>query len=196
MAKMNWGRVQKETLSRKRGVEEATVRAENKEKKKKSPKKIKVPDPRHSAFKERIFNFYHWRWKQECPWDGGEASQLARLLSSSPKLDLDTFARWLFNYGRSEDITPGERARHFLPRIHDYSIGPLDRFKRPLNGKASTPNRAVERDERVKDILNQVLGGGGRTRAAAVGGTEAGGSHQGSDRLLEGRTGGVPIEDD
>src|SRR5258708_3378860 len=85
---------------------------------------LSAPEPkdnRFSIFKERVQAFYRWRWNQDCPWNGGEASQLFDLLSSCPTLDVNTFSRWLVNYGNSDDIKPGERPRSFLPRIHNYS---------------------------------------------------------------------------
>src|ERR1035441_9108548 len=95
-----------------------------------------TPDPRFTPFRERIVAFYTWRWNQECPWDGSESGNLARLLKACPKLDVNTFSRWLYNYGMSDDISPGERPRKFLPRIHDYSVTHLDRFRRDPNAKS------------------------------------------------------------
>src|ERR1700728_294885 len=95
-----------------------------------------MKDPRFTPFKERIMAFYAWRWNQECAWDASEANQLARLLASCPKLDVSTFSRWLYNYGISDDPPPGERPRKFLPRIHDYSITRLDRFRRDPSAKS------------------------------------------------------------
>ena len=85
---------------------------------------------RFTEFRLLIVAFYQWRWNQTCPWDGSEARQLSQLLKSNPILDTAQFKRWLYNYGCSDDIKPGERPRKFLPRIHDYSIVPLDRFGR------------------------------------------------------------------
>lgn len=57
-------------------------------------------------------------------------------------------------------------------------------------------NRAVERDDRVKDTINRVLGGRGRARSAAVGSSEAGGPERSGDRLLGEGSGSVRAEDD
>lgn len=116
-------------------------------------KAVELKDLRFMPFKERIFAFYTWRWKQECPWDGSEAGNLARLLKACPKLDVDSFSRWLYNYGISQDIPPGERPRKFLPRIHDYSITPLDRFRRDPN--AENGKTFAARDEAATDTARE-----------------------------------------
>jgi hypothetical protein len=109
--------------------------------------KMKSPDPRFTPFKERIFAFYRWRWSNgECPWDGSEANQLSKLLKSCPKLSIQDFSRWLYNYGQSEDIAPGERPRAFLPRIHRYSVTNLDRYGRDPNVRPG--ETFAERDEK------------------------------------------------
>lgn len=93
---------------------------------------------RFADFRQMVTKFYEWKWGHECPWDGAEGRQLSQLLKSSPSLDVMTFKRWLYNYGMSEDITPGERPRSFLPRIHNYSVVPLDRFKRSQDAQIDT----------------------------------------------------------
>src|SRR5260221_3928578 len=85
---------------------------------------------RFKTFRQMVEAFYRWKWGNECAWSGAEASQLKRLLGACPKLDVLTFKRWLYNYGCSDDIAPGERPCRFLPRIHNYSQVPLDRFSR------------------------------------------------------------------
>lgn len=93
---------------------------------------------KHFQFRALIVAFYQWKWKDECPWDGSEARQLSSLLKSCPKLDIATFKRWLYNYGCSDDIKPGERPRSFLPKIHNYSVVPLDRFGRSQDVQIDT----------------------------------------------------------
>src|SRR6266849_10150433 len=93
---------------------------------------------RFTAFRDSVLKFYQWKWGRCCPWDGAEANQLSRLLKSDPTLSLQDFRLFLYNYGCSDDITPGERPRSFLPRIHDYSVTPLDRFRRNPNAKIET----------------------------------------------------------
>jgi hypothetical protein len=87
------------------------------------------------VFRETVLKFYWWKWQKECPWDGSESNQLTKLLKCNPALAVEDFARWLYNYGRSEDISPGERPRRFLPRIHNYSVGVLDRYGRSIHAK-------------------------------------------------------------
>src|SRR6266436_10416695 len=94
-------------------------------------------DLRFTLFKQVVASFYRWKWGIECPWDASEGNQLKRLLKASPTLDIHSFRVFLYNYGCSNDITPGERPRSFLPRIYDYSITPLDRFRR-------NPNAAID----------------------------------------------------
>jgi hypothetical protein len=101
---------------------------------------------RHTAFKDLIFRFYQWRWKQQCPWDGSEAKQLSNLLAASPDLQPNDFARWLKNYGESKDISPGERPRKFLPRIHDYSVTKLNQFRRDADVRTETFDSARVRN--------------------------------------------------
>lgn len=110
---------------------------------------VELKDPRFTPFKDRIFAFYQWRWSQECPWDGSEAGNLSKLLKACPKLDISQFSRWLYNYGQSEDIKPGERPRTFLPRIHNYSITPLNIFGR--DPRHETRQTFAARDEAATD---------------------------------------------
>lgn len=122
---------------------------------------------RFQEFKVRIFAFYTWRWNQECPWDGGESNQLSRLLKCCPKLEVTEFSRWLFNYGRSDDISPGERPRKFLPRIHDYSITRLDRFRRDPH--ARTGETFAERDStNTAEAARRILENLGRNGSHVV----------------------------
>lgn len=112
-------------------------------------------DNRFRLFRAMVSTFYLWRWKHECPWGPAEANQLSRLLKTDPSLDLQTFKRWLYNYGMSEDIAPGERPCRFLPRIHNYSVVPLDRFGRSQDAtidtaKAQAARRTDAAFERVR----------------------------------------------
>lgn len=132
------------------------------------------PDPRFTPFRERIEAFYRWRWFHECPWDGSESGNLAKLLKACPKLDVNTFSRWLYNYGLSEDIAPGERPRAFLPRIHNYSIAPLDRYGRDQN--ASQGKTFAQRDSddtiaaarRIRSRLASAGANGNQNRQAVL----------------------------
>src|SRR5438552_12670505 len=110
---------------------------------------------RFSSFKERVKAFYWWKWHQECPWDGSDANQLSRVLKSSPTLDVGTFSRWLYNYGCSDDIAPGERPCRFLPRIHNYSVVPLDRFGRSQD--AIIPTAQAQRSRRSSAAIEQAI---------------------------------------
>jgi hypothetical protein len=121
----------------------------------------KSTDERFTPFKEAVWGFYLWRWKREPPWDGAEQNQLSRLLKASPKLDLATFKLWLYNYGRSENLKPGERPCRFLARLDEYSISPLDRFgrekgagngkHRPMEGALAELKKLIESDDDEED---------------------------------------------
>lgn len=115
-------------------------------------------DERFSIFKQRIFDFYRWRWHRDATWGPAEANQLARVLRENPTLDVTTFCIWLRNYGFSQDISPGERPCKFLPHIYDYSVTSLDRFRRSQNvsekgnskhGFAERATREIELAERI-----------------------------------------------
>lgn len=112
---------------------------------------LSAPDPkdtRFSLFRQRIEAFFRWRWNQDTPWGPAEANQLARLLRECPTLDIGTFSTWLRNYGFSQDITPGQRPCKFLSHIHDYSVTPLDRFRRSQD---AIPTTSAECNERAVD---------------------------------------------
>jgi len=95
---------------------------------------------RFQEFRAIIERFYRWRWNQECPWDGSEAKQLSSFLKASPTVDVKDFKLWLKRYGESEDIKPGERPRCFLPKIHNYSVVPLDRYGRSAGATKTKPS--------------------------------------------------------
>lgn len=104
---------------------------------------------RFQEFRAIIERFYQWKWNQPCPWDGSEAKQLSTFLKATPVLDVRDFARWLYNYGLSGNITPGERPRKFLPRIHDYSVKAIDRFGKDPDAESGKTFAA--RDEAATD---------------------------------------------
>lgn len=95
-------------------------------------------DIRFKFFRMTVEAFYLWKWGRTCPWDGAESNQLTRLLKADPKLTLQDFRLFLYNYGCSDDITPGERPRSFIPRLHNYSVTSLDRFGRDPNASIQT----------------------------------------------------------
>src|SRR6185437_9724323 len=110
--------------------------------------------PRFQDFRDLVQAFYRWRWDQECPWDASDASQLSRVIKACPRLDIGTMKRWLYNYGCSDDIKPGERPRSFLPRIHNYSVVPLDRFGRSQD--AEIPTKEAQRTRRSNAAFDRV----------------------------------------
>jgi hypothetical protein len=108
-------------------------------------------DSRHKEFRDLLERFYRWRWKQECPWGPAEGKQLKKLLDECPNLDGLTFRQWLGNYASSQDYSPGERPCRFLPRIHNYSQEPIDRFGRSTNGSTSASSAANYLDKKRND---------------------------------------------
>lgn len=121
-----------------------------------SPSEGKTPkvDSRFPPFKELIFRFCIWKWGREPMWDGAEANQLSRLLKADPKLETNTFAVWLKNYGASKDISPGERPCMFLPRISKYSVVALNQYGRDENVESKQDSLA----RRNANALAQVFG--------------------------------------
>jgi hypothetical protein len=121
----------------------------------------KSKEGRHVPFKELIFRFYQWKYQRDPDWDGSEAKQLSSLLKANPKLDVETFAHWLKNYGASDDISPGERPRIFLPKISRYSVAPLDRYGKDktngqINGFASL-DKGIQRSIATHSALQDCL---------------------------------------
>ena len=88
-----------------------------------------------------IMDFYRWLWREECPWDASEATNLSKLLKANPSLDAAKLRRWLYNYALSKDYPPGERPRRFLPRIHNYSVTNLNVYSRDANDTESYADR-------------------------------------------------------
>lgn len=100
---------------------------------------------RFTEFRTWIERAYEWKWHLQCPWGPAEANQLSNLLKACPKLDSITFAHWLKNYLDSDDHPPGERPSRFLPRLHNYSVTPLDRFGRNPDAKTETAYEQKQR---------------------------------------------------
>jgi len=139
---------------------------------------------RHTAFKDMIFRFYKWKWGRDCPWDGSEAKQLSNLLAADPALDVMTFASWLKNYGESKDISPGERPRAFLPRIHSYSVTKLNQYRRDADVRTETFDSARVRN--TDDAFEQAA----RNLASAQ--TDGGNPASGDDAAGNRDVGQVP----
>ena len=140
---------------------------------------------RFTAFRQRIEAFYKWKWNQECPWDGSESHQLSLLLKACPILDISEFSKWLYFYGCSEDIKPGERPRSFLPRIHNYSVVPLDRFGRSQDAVIQTAQtqRARRSDSAFERVRQNRLASQGATRNLP---SEGGDNGNGNRKLAPG----------
>lgn len=89
---------------------------------------------KHAEFKDLIFRCYAYLNNGELPpWDGSDAKQLSLVIRAKPDLDATKFHQWLANYAASENINPAARPREFLPRISDYTGGPLNKFGRPCD---------------------------------------------------------------
>lgn len=96
-----------------------------------------LPDKKsskHAEFKDLIFRCYAYLNNGELPpWDGSDAKQLSLVIRAKPDLDATKFHQWLANYAASGNINPAARPREFLPRISDYTGGPLNKFGRPCD---------------------------------------------------------------
>jgi hypothetical protein len=92
--------------------------------------KLKKPDPRHQQFRKELETFWKYVNKgNPVPnWGPGDAGQLGRLLKEWPDLDLHGFQVWLLNYSNSDNINSLHLPKQFLPRLHEYADGPLDKY--------------------------------------------------------------------
>lgn len=111
---------------------------------------------RFTEFKDWIFRFYNYQYERDPLWDASDAKQLSALLASAPKLDGNTFALWLKNYGESTDHGPGERPRSFLPRISNYSVTSLNQYGRSVDVQ-DEKGRGVS--EHNSAVIAKVFGG-------------------------------------
>lgn len=140
---------------------------------------------RFQEFRAMIERFYGWKWNQPCPWDGSDAKQLSNFLKCTPTLDVRDFARWLYNYAQSGNITPGERPRKFLPRIHDYSVKAIDRFgKDPESEK--NQSKQLARSTRNAETVASVFNGNHPEPNPPVRGPVPRGTNTGKGKVLEG----------
>lgn len=101
-----------------------------------SSKQKKETDPRTAAVREMLAVF--WNDKNspdELYWEAADAAQLKSFLKRWPKRSVGDIARALGNYGDSEGIVETRTPKEFLPRLHLYFEGPLNRFNHPLGAK-------------------------------------------------------------
>jgi hypothetical protein len=128
-------------------------------------KSKKVPDPRHTEFKEALGRY--WVFKNplipEMPWGPAAAGQLGRLLGENPTLDLSVFQRCLNNRAKS-DVNHGEPVQKWLLRVVEYANSPLDRYGKPPqevghgNSKADANARNLAASRELIRELRQARG--------------------------------------
>jgi len=108
-------------------------------------------DGRHAKFRELFTQFWNFLNPGiEMPWDGGEAKQLASLLSANPGLTDDMLRLCLENRAHSV-VNRSERPRSWIARVTDFASGPLDKFGKPLQGV----NRNGKNCERYNPSANR-----------------------------------------
>lgn len=101
-----------------------------------SSKQKKETDPRTAVVRQMLAVF--WNDKNspdELYWEAADAAQLKSFLKRWPKRSVGDIARALGNYGDSEGIVETRTPKEFLPRLHLYFEGPLNRFNHPLGAK-------------------------------------------------------------
>lgn len=97
----------------------------------KTTKPKKEQDPRHTPFRKTLEGFWiHLNQDTPAPsWSAKDAGQLGSFLKSWPTLDRETFIKWLKNYGSSENFNSALLPYQYLPKLHDYMNGPLNKFR-------------------------------------------------------------------
>lgn len=123
-----------------------------------SPGQVLPKDLRHARVRSLVMNAYHEQTGADCPWDGGEGSQLKALLAATPGWHDTQLAQCLVNMYASGGFAKGTRPREFLPRLPKYLHGPLNEFNREqVNGnKGVSASKAEERDRRIEENTKRV----------------------------------------
>lgn len=100
----------------------------------------KKVDERHTPFRTSLEKFWVYQNPDEpAPnWSVKDAGQLGKFLKDWPTIDHKTFRQWLKNYDESENINTSLRPYQILPRLHEYSQGPLNQYHKPLEEKRAS----------------------------------------------------------
>jgi len=88
-------------------------------------------DSRHHRVEEIVKGWYLDWAGVECPWDGGEAAQLSRMLKAWPNQPDQQFITCLENLARSDCIPKGDRPREWLGKLPKFLQSPLDQYWKP-----------------------------------------------------------------
>lgn len=101
-----------------------------------------VVDPRHDQVKRMIFAVYKLNNGEEPPWNGRTGSVLKTFLDSVPAWSTDQIGACIAAFFISETNTAA--APHvWIPELASYLNGPLDRFKKHMEGKYDGIERAA-----------------------------------------------------
>jgi hypothetical protein len=98
-------------------------------------KQVPGSDVQFEFFRAEVLAF--WRGqnpgKADCPWIRSDRRALHQFIEGSPTVTLDQFRQLLRNRAQSE-VNPSELPRRWLRDLMEYADGPLNRFKKPLQG--------------------------------------------------------------
>jgi len=94
-------------------------------------------DSRHKVFRDKLEKFWSWfNPALTLAWSAGDAGQLGQFLKRWPKLTTEEFRQWLLNYSDSDEIVTTKTPKQFLPTLHEYANGPLNKFHKPKEDHA------------------------------------------------------------
>lgn len=94
------------------------------------------PDPRTAVVRKMLTDLWNsLNSPDELYWEAGDGSQLKAFLKHWPKRSVRDIAQALDHYQNSEGIIETKTPKEFLPRLHLYFDGPLNKFSRPLEAK-------------------------------------------------------------
>jgi hypothetical protein len=144
-------------------------------------------ETRHARIKGMIETAYaEHTGGLQCPWDGGEASQLQKFLSACPGWPDSQIAQCLENMYRSEGFPAGTRPREFLPKLMKY-LKPLNKFNQESSNGQSV-SKPQQRLDNIRANATEAL----RARVAQLASEPAGGG-AGNMATHPAGSNGVPI---
>ncbi len=146
------------------GVGEGIGEIQNPSRKRK--RKERVPDPRHSQFRESLEKY--WEKKNptnpDLPWGPADAKQLSLMLEANPAMDVEGFRNLLRNRAKS-DVVHGDPVRRWIGNVTQFTV-PLDRYGKPMTNENGGKNAAVSNTRGLssvgvlKDFINDTERGG------------------------------------
>lgn len=143
-------RTQSNGGERKRTLDEEEKRGDE-EKRRLIPRGKREADPRHKTFREILAQYWTSNNVTDMPWDASDAKQLSSFLSANRSINSNAFRDLIANRQRSH-VNHAERIRAWIARVTDYTAGPLNSYKQPLelthdrrNGKSDSTLIALRR---------------------------------------------------